>query len=138
MKQTLATRKFSTRFDACDSSPEKVKEFFDETFIKVCRELSLTTLHKEFYLLPPFLRLFNISEIFIMENEEDYKRKHPELSKIVEIFYTFKVNFYPKTSEESNVLEIKLEAHTFIQDVFQDFFTVPKTFKMRIDNYARE
>lgn len=137
MRQTLVTRKFSTRFDDPDGSPEKVKEFFNETFIEVYRELSLTSLYKEFYLLPPFLRLFNISEIFIRENEEDYRKKHPELSKMVEIFYTFKVNFYPETSEETNVLEIKLEAHTFIQDVFQDFFTVPKTFKMRIDKYAR-
>ena len=137
MMQTLVTRRFSTRFDDYDSSPEKVKDFFNKTFIEVCRELSLTILHKEFYLLPPFLRLFNISEIFIRENEEDYRKKHPELSKIVEIFYTLKVNFYPETSEESNVLEIKLEAYTFIQDVFQDFFNVPKTFKMRIDKYTR-
>lgn len=137
MRQTLVTRRFYTRFDVPDGSPEKVKEFFNETFIEVCRELSLTTIYKEFYLLPPFLRLFNIFEIFIRENEENYRKKHPELSKIVKIYYTFKVNFYPETSEETNVLEIELEAHTFTQDVFQDFFTVPKTFKMRIDKYAK-
>ena len=43
----------------------------------------------------------------------------------------------PKTSEEANILEISLEAYSFNHGVYQDFFTTPKTFKMRIDKYAR-
>lgn len=137
MKQTLVVRNISTAFEGENESPEESVEFFNELFVEMCREISLSAIYKEFHLLPPFLRLFNVFELFFIENQEEYRKKHPKLSSISKIYYTLNVSFYPKASKEANILEISLEAHSFTQGVFQDFFTTPKTFKIRIDKYAR-
>lgn len=135
MSVTLSS--FSFYFTDIKDKNIRDEDFFNKHFLNIGKSLSVSKQYKDFNLLKPFLRLFNVFQEYIYGIVDDFGKTHPGLTPFVDFHFDVKINFIEKTSKEENLLQIEVSYYKFANEVFIIEKRESTFFDIRIDKYAR-
>ena len=116
-----------------DSEFEK---FFDTVYLKALEEIYLCEINLTFNIPSAFTRLFTQFEDLyeaVIENLYEGELKH--FYKDRELHFTISLNYHPKTSVESPILELEIMNYSYLNKVFEDLPS--KSLKLRLKDYLR-
>lgn len=129
----FSSYKENSNTEFCKSESQK---FFDIVYLEGLKEAYLTEINQMFNIPSAFTRLFTQFEDLyeaIVENLYEGELKH--FYKDRDLHFIVSLNYYPKTSVESPVLELEIEYYSHLNKVFENIPS--KTLKLRLKDYLR-
>lgn len=134
--QELWKYKFSSSYKENSNTELETQKFFDTAYLKALEEIYLCELNNTFNIPSAFTRLFTqFEDLYEAIIENLYKSDLKHFYKNRKLYFTISLNYYPKTSLESPVLEFEITYHSHLNKVFEDLPT--KKLKLRLKDYVR-
>ena len=134
--QKLWSYKFSSSYKENSNTELETQKFFDTAYLKALEEIYLCEINNTINIPSAFTRLFTqFEDLYDAIIESLYESDLKHFYKDRELQFTISLNYYPKTSLESPVLELEIMYHSYLNKVFED---IPSKFlKLRLKDYVR-
>lgn len=132
----LWSYKFFSEYKEDSISELENQKFFDTVYLKALEDIYLCEVNNTFNIPSAFTRLFTQFEdlyAVIIGNLYEGELKH--FYKDRELHFTISLNYYPKTSLKSPILELELSHYSYLNKVFEDNPT--KFLKLLLKDYVR-